>query len=92
MAHENGEEPGSSQEIDSLMVQEVRSPDLLMENSALSKGGHCQEKKVFISLTAFIVIRPWASDQESIPHCACECRLSNKNQHASSSTWHPEKM
>lgn len=76
MASENGEESGSSQEVDSLMVQEVRSPDLLLESSALSKGGHCQEEKVFISLTVFIVIRPWASGQKSKPHCACECRLS----------------
>lgn len=76
MASENGEESGSSQQIDSLMVQEVRSPDLLLGNSVLSKGGHCQKEKLFISLTFFIVIRPWASGQKSKPHCACECRLS----------------
>lgn len=76
MGSENREESGSSQEIDSLMVQEVRSPDLLMENIALSKAGHCQEEKGFISLTVFIVIRPWASGQKSKPYCACECRLS----------------
>lgn len=76
MASENGEESGSSQQIDSLMVQEVRSPDLLLENSSLSKGSHCQEEKVFISLTVFIVIRPGASGQKSKPHCICGCRLS----------------
>lgn len=47
MASENGEESGSSQRLDSLVLQEVRSPDLLLENSALSKGGHCQGKSVY---------------------------------------------
>lgn len=67
MASENGEESHSSQQIDNLMVQEVRIPDLLLENSALLKGGHCQEEEMFISLTVFIVVRPWASGQNQNP-------------------------
>lgn len=49
MASENGEESGSSQQLDSLVLQEVRNPDLLLENSALSKGGHFQGKGVYFS-------------------------------------------
>jgi len=64
------------QQIDILSVEKVRSPYLLLENSALSGGDHQQKEKLVVSVAVLIVVGHQASGQTLKTHCAWECRPS----------------
>jgi len=68
VASENGEKPSSTQQMDILSVQEVRSQYLLLRDSAQSRGDHWQKPKLITSVTILITadFRTFVTEQKPV--------------------------